>query len=428
MRTTHGLIAALGSVLAAAAGTGLGCGALPADCPDRYRCPDSTTLTSGTGGSTTTTGTGGTGGTGGDGGAPVACIPSEAEGPVDASCGVFVAASVGVDDKDHGAKDKPLKTLGAAIKAAIAAKKPVYACAETFVEALTLDAGVTVYGGLDCQKSWAYVGPTKKSTLSASADQVPLTMSATASGVKLFDLKIKAADAASQDPMAGSSIAVIADQATAAFTRCDIEAGNAMSGLAGETPMVDVGPMDPMDFSIVGNSGTKACLSASTTAGGAAKVNMFCMGDSPIGGGGGVGSIGTGGDGEANPANALTATGGKGQPNADPTWGCQVGQGALGLPGAPGDAGDGAKGNPSLGAIGVTGYTGVDGMPGGAGKHGQGGGGGGGAKGKAGPTCCSASGGGGGVGGCGGAARAGASAGSSIGVIDLDASHDASTW
>ncbi len=416
MRTTHCLIAALGSMLVAAATSGLGCGSLPADCPDRYRCPDPTT---GTGGSTT-----GTGGMGGGGGPPASCIPSENDEAVAASCGVFVSASQGADMPAQGTMDKPWKTLAAGIKAAVAAKKPLYACAEPFTEALTITAAVTIYGGLDCKQGWAYAGPAKKTTLTAVADKTPLTLASTANGVLLHDLAIRAVDAQSQDLGGGSSIAVIADRATASFVRCEITAGNAMSGLPGETPMEDVGPSDPTDFGIVGNEGTKACTSLVATPGGAAKVNALCMGASPpIGGGGGVGSINSGSDGEANPATSQTALGGKGQPAADPGWGCQVGLGTIGLPGAPGSAGEGAKGNLALGTIGASGYVGVDGQQGGPGAHGQGGGGGGGAKGKVGPPVCyGASGGGGGVGGCGGPGGFGGRfGGSSIGIIDLDA-------
>jgi hypothetical protein len=415
MRTTHCLIAALGSMLVAALTSGLGCGSLPADCPDRYRCPDTT----GSGGSND-----GGGGTGGGGGPPVSCIPSENDGAVATTCGVFVSTSLGADQPGQGTREKPWKTLAAGIKAAMATKKPLYVCAESFSEALTLSAAVTVYGGLDCKQGWAYVGATKKSTLTADPDKTPLTLAPSAGGVMLHDLAIHAADGQSQDAGGGSSIAVIADQATASFVRCEIVAGNGMSGPAGDTPKDDVGPSDPMDFAIVGNAGTKACTAGSTTPGGAAKVNTFCSDPSPpIGGGGGVGSIGTGGDGEATPANAQTATGGKGQPSADPSWGCQVGQGALGLPGTPGTPGEGAKGNLSLGTLSTAGYAGVDGQPGGPGGPGQGGGGGGGAKGKAAaPTCYGASGGGGGVGGCGAPGGTGGRfGGASIGIIDLDA-------
>src|SRR5437879_1970203 len=62
MRTLLCVITALGSLLAAAAVSGLGCGSLPADCPDRYRCPDTSGPMTGTGGSTTATTTTATGG------------------------------------------------------------------------------------------------------------------------------------------------------------------------------------------------------------------------------------------------------------------------------------------------------------------------------------------------------------------------------
>src|SRR5207249_3294062 len=111
--------------------------------------------------STSTSGTGG-GGAGGSGsGANPACIPNGNDTPVADDCGVFASSSRG-DDANVGSKDKPFKTLSKAI--ASAPGKNVYACAEPFGEAVTLDAKTTLYGGLDCAKEWAYVGGTKKTT------------------------------------------------------------------------------------------------------------------------------------------------------------------------------------------------------------------------------------------------------------------------
>jgi hypothetical protein len=101
-----------------------------------------------------------TSGTGG-GGAPPECIPSESTDPVDDSCGVFVSSSLGADDMaaDRGTKAKPFKSISAALKKADVTR--VYACAESFTDAVTISAAVDLYGGLDC-KSWAYVGATMK--------------------------------------------------------------------------------------------------------------------------------------------------------------------------------------------------------------------------------------------------------------------------
>src|SRR5690348_5093377 len=82
-------------------------------------------------------GTGGGGGGGeGDGGTPAGCLPRDSSSPIDDACGVFVSSSLGVDDAGASSKAHPFKTLAAATLAAGKARKPVYACAETFTEAL----------------------------------------------------------------------------------------------------------------------------------------------------------------------------------------------------------------------------------------------------------------------------------------------------
>ena len=57
------------------------------------------------------------------------CVPSEAEGPVDDTCGIFVSSSLGDDGNTGTTKDKPFKTIGAALMANKG--KPIYVCAET---------------------------------------------------------------------------------------------------------------------------------------------------------------------------------------------------------------------------------------------------------------------------------------------------------
>jgi hypothetical protein len=370
---------------------------------------------SGTGG---TSGTSGTGGTGGTGGTPVVCIPSESKDPVADSCGVFVSSSLGVDDAaaDRGTQAKPFKTIGTALMKADGAR--VYACAESFNEAVTISAAVDLYGGLDC-KSWAYVGTTKKTKLTAAADAIPLTLSTDAGSVIVEDFAITAADAKTDG---GSSIAVIADQVSASFARCDLVAGSGMAGLAGTTPTDSVGPTNSTDAAIKGNDGKNACMDPSKQFGGDAKENALCpaMSGGPLGGQGGVGAVNSGSNGDANPATTQTALGGQGEPTADPMWSCVIGGGVAGTNGASGVAGEGATGASSLGTLDKSGLTGIPGQPGGLAPPGQGGGGGGGAKGKI--SCAGASGGGGGAGGCGGKGGFGGKAGgASIALASLGA-------
>jgi hypothetical protein len=358
---------------------------------------------------------GGNGSDGGDGGPPPACVPSESGTPVDVICGVFVSSSIG-DDGNAGTPDKPLKTLGAAVTKAGAGR--VYACGEGFTEAVTLSAGTTLYGALDCAKGWAY-DAMKQTTLTAAPDVVPLTLASTASGAEVVDFSITAAEATASG---GSSIAVIADGVTASFTRTDITAGSGKDGLPGTTPTASVGPTDPTDPTIVGVAGQNACMATSQQLGGAAVTNPLC---NSIGGAGGIGEVSNGSNGDVNPATPQTALGGVGQPNMDPmnTWSCASGNGGgtTGSNGGNGMPGTGAKSS-DLGTLDAKpGYTGVAGKPGGAANPGQGGGGGGGAKGKT--MCAGASGGSGGAGGCGGnGGTGGQPGGASIGIVNLGAS------
>ncbi|MEP7120500.1 MAG: hypothetical protein ABJE95_06315 [Byssovorax sp.] len=389
------------------------CGVLPSDCFETFTCPSGG---GGSSGSSASASSSTSSGTGGGGGPPATCVPTAGMDPLDDTCGIFVSSSQGTDGAGSGSKAKPYKTLAAAITAAAKAKKPVYACAETFTETLVIAAGVGVYGGLECTKSWSYKGDAK-STLTADADSVPLTLSATANGAALFDFTVQAADAVIAG---GSSIAVIADQVTAALTRCDLIAGNGKDGLAGVMSTVNVGEqVDSTASSIRGNNGTAACMNAASSPGGLPKDNTLCpaaMGG-PLGGLGGSGGVVSGSNGDANPATMKTALGGIGQAAADPTLVCLTGNGNPALPGADGA---GAIGSSTIGQLGAAGYSGVAGKDGVDGKPGQGGGGGGGAKGKAG--CAGASGGGGGAGGCGGHGGTGGQAGgASIAMVSLGA-------
>src|SRR5262245_37857423 len=87
-------------------------------------CNDIVGLTPGTPRDTGTGGTGGTETT--SGGPPRECSPSEADGAVTDECGIFVSSSGA--DSNAGTKDKPLRTLAAAIAKAADSGKPVYAC------------------------------------------------------------------------------------------------------------------------------------------------------------------------------------------------------------------------------------------------------------------------------------------------------------
>lgn len=359
------------------------------------------------------------GAAGGGGSIDPKCVPSENTSPVDESCGVFVSSSAG-DDGNDGTPGAPVRTLAKAIERATAGSLPVYACAETFMEAVTLPAGSLFYGGLDCANDWGYVGATTKTAVVTEAEastvsQIALVLSDGKGTTRIEDVAVTAPDAVLPG---GSSIAALADGGSVELVRCELVAGNGMAGAKGETPNESVGPIDANDMTIRGQNGAAACQSAPNP-GGTGATNMLCM--TAIGGNGGAGMImdgETGGDGQPvpdpNPLNK--GIGGYGDPGDGS--GCNVG--APGKVGVTGLSGAGAS-SAMPGALSAAGFVGAEGQAGTDGAPGQGGGGGGGAKGKA--ACNGASGGGGGAGGCGGrGGRGGQGGGASIALTSVGAS------
>jgi hypothetical protein len=335
------------------------------------------------------------------GGTPAGCIPNATMGAIDNSCGVFVSSSLG-DDANPGSKDKPLKTLGAAL----AKSKSVYACGEGFTEAVSVAASATLYGGLACTKGWAY-DVAKKTQFTATPGAVPLSVSKAATRLEVFDFAITSVNAKEDG---GSSIAVLAAQAAVSLTRCDVTAGDGKAGLAGAAFGSEA------QAGADGKPGTDACA-ADTSLGGKAVTNA-CGGGDSVSGGGGFGDSAAGGDGTSGQPGATT-NGGKGE-------GAQACvPGTKGDDGGPGTPGTGATG---LGTLSASGFAGASGGEGNPGAVAQGGGGGGGAKGETTANACSAgmgggaSGGSGSSGGCGGlGGKGGGAGGASIAIVSLDA-------
>jgi hypothetical protein len=365
---------------------------------------------------------GGPGGSssGGDGGTPSECVPSESGGPVGNECGVFVAR--GGDDASEGTRESPVATLAKAVELSAKKGARVYACAEVFGEALVLDAGVEVYGGLECEKAWAYVGAEKKTTLTAGADAIPLLMKSGASGARVADFAILAADAVMEG---GSSIAVLADGAKAELVRCELVAGNGVNGAAGASGDANG---TSATSGAAGDAGKNACSDLDGTPGPDAKllggnaVSNTCGSEVSVGGSGGDGEVLFGGGGDVG-QTGTAGQAGSGEPAAG-MWSCVQGQGQIGSSGEPGMPGVGAVG---LGTLSASGYAGMSGSAGTVGKAGQGGGGGGGAKGgmicPGGVSGSGASGGSGGAGGCGGLpGQGGGPGGASIALVSLKAS------
>ena len=374
----------------------LACSNLEDDCAENYTC----------------TGPGGPGGGGGNGpGVPCISGPDGTGANLTDECGIFVALSG--DDMNGGTTGAPVASIAKAIELAAAGEaKRVYACAEAFQEAVSIPAGVSIYGGLDCASgTWKYIGDMTKTVIAPAADMVPLTLLGGDSTTTIADVEAIAVDATMPG---GSSVAAIADGPTASLVRVRLVAGAGRDGDNGSTPDL-IGPADPNDPLIKGSDGTATCMIAMETPGGAEKANPTC--GTAIGGKGGSGMEASG------------TAGSDGQPLPDPNpemWGLggagasagackRGGDGAFGSDGAPGAGGS------SLGTLSGAGIVGAYGAPGEAGMPGQGGGGGGGAKGKVG--CAGASGGSGGAGGCGGPGGLGGQAGgSSIALISVSAS------
>ncbi|WP_437741690.1 PGRS family protein [Sorangium sp. So ce1504] len=349
------------------------------------------------------------------GGTPEGCVPSEStSSSVSDTCGVFVSSSG--DDENGATKDAPVKTVGKALALAEKSRtRRVYACAETFEEAVEVAGSVTIYGGLDCASGWAWAGDQRKTVLTARAGEIPLVVRSggTEATVRVEDVHVQARGIDPEDValVGASSIAAVAEDVSVELARCMLEAGDAAAGVDGA--LYEVSAMG----GAMGNSGNTACSEDFVDPGASAKNDCGTpedASDDSSGGLGGVGAAETGFSGtEGSPGETLN--GGKGEGAAVCT------EGAAGAEGAAGEAGAGAIG---LGEISASGYAGVTGRDGARGSTAQGGGGGGGAKGGAGADKCpneasagGASGGSGGAGGCGGAGgRGGGASGGSGGA------------
>ncbi|MDC3961477.1 PGRS family protein [Polyangium jinanense] len=326
-----------------------------------------------------------------------------------ASCGLYVAASG--DDTNPGTAERPLRTLRAAVdKVQKQGARPIYACAETFIEPLALRGGEVLHGGYNCTGGSPWTTQVGMTTLSASANEVPLRVGAGGPTV-VTNFKVVAADAVLPG---ASSIAVIADRAELELGRCHLEAGKGADGLA-PTPEAK-GATDGMP----GKMGFAACTYTAVQ-----EVSSTCGTVESIGGSGGFGTSPWGKAGRNSSLGKDVSGGQGGEPEGFTGIEC--------TPGGPGAAGTtGAHGAHGVepGTISVNGYEGASGTSGGEGTVGLAGGGGGAALGGLGVNKCpagsatthGASGGSGGTGGCGGKGGAGGGAGGgSFGLLCIDA-------
>ncbi|WP_437795046.1 PGRS family protein [Sorangium sp. So ce693] len=351
---------------------------------------------------------------------PSDCVPSENPDVVDDACGVFVSSSG--RDENAATKEAPVKTLGAALALAETTRtRRVYACAETFEEAVEVAGSVTIYGGLDCASGWGWAGEQRKTVLTAGAGEIPLRMrgGGAEAKVRVEDVHVQARGIEAEDvQFAGaSSIAAMVEEANVELARCVLEAGDAAAGAEGAA--YETSAMGGAE----GKSGGEACSAEIVVPGGSVKNDCGTPvdeSDDSLSGAGGIGQAGKGGGGDKGSPGAML-NGGTGEEGI-----VLCTDGTAGENGPEGGSGAGATG---LGEISASGFIGAAGRNGEKGGTAQGGGGGGGAKGGAGADKCpneasagGASGGSGGAGGCGGAGgRGGSAGGASIALVSLNA-------
>ncbi|WP_437914711.1 hypothetical protein WME73_03360 [Sorangium sp. So ce302] len=340
--------------------------------------------------------------------------PTQDASTVTDECAVFASATA--EPGGNGTKARPYVSLGEAV--AKANGKRVLACAsEPFAESVTIEAGIEVIGGFDCEAGWTWSGQAR-SGIEGPAGAVALTLGQGASGAKVRRFAVSAASAMARG---GSSIGVAVADIEAELVQVDVTAGDGMDGEDGATPA------EAPQEGAPGMVGTNACSLPAAVRGGQPGVTMCERGETSSGGRGGLGGII-----DTEGGNGLTGEDGTPLPEENPDEyglggaGQVAGSCRQGEPGEPGaDGGPGVVGSDTL--LSLAGIAGGDGGNGVTGTRGQGGGGGGGA--KAGLFCPAtpdpvegpgASGGGGGAGGCGGKGGGGGKAGgSSVGIVSL---------
>ncbi|WP_441291864.1 hypothetical protein ACSRUE_16720 [Sorangium sp. KYC3313] len=351
------------------------------------------------------------------------CLEGLAALRVQAGCGVFASRAWG-DDSNPGTMEKPVKTLARAVALAPRTRGRVFACVDTYLEAVTLPSGIDLWGGFACWSRWRHYteGPTNKPALLVSPDpggSALITVVAAqhdgegaTDGVStIVDMRVE--QRWRLDEGIHSIAMRLAPGAVVEVLRSEIQSDRAQKGEDGQ----DAVYVDPQPaYGEIGAIGSDACSAA--TVAGASAVTTVCGDMVSTGGKGGDGTPDRGGDAEdgrplttPNPRDA--GLGGAGAKDGAP---CADGRrGGDGAPGEPGPAGQGGR-------LTEAGWEGVPGNQGGTGAPGQGGGGGGGAPG--GRSACGnaalggASGGSGGGGGCGGTGgRGGGAGGASIAIF-----------
>jgi hypothetical protein len=309
-------------------------------------------------------------------GCELAKEPKDSPACVDSAVGVFVDAAG--SDANPGTKDKPVQTIGAALKKTSAALARVYVCEGTYAEDVVLDQardGVSIWGGFKCG-AWSYSGGKPV----VGKGKLAMKLEGLSKPIVVGDLEARAQDG---DQAERSSIAaLVSGSANVTFVRVKLAAGKGASGATGTlTPHMYPTQMTLNGKNAMGNSpgadNQVTCPGGAMTTGGAGGSGggqPGVSGQPSLGGGqggtaGSCGSTGTGKDGANAPAamNAPVLT----KLGTLSASGWAPASGAKGSDGGPGQGGGGGYGSGGGGGGG--------GGAGGCGGAGGGGGGGGGA-------------------------------------------------
>lgn len=101
-------------------------------------------------------------------------LPTEDPCVIDEPYGIFVSSSKGTAD-GAGTRAQPVRSLQRAVALAKTSGKRVYACAESYEEALTLENGVSIFGMFDCNRSNWPLAPRRAVVRSPSSPAVRAT-------------------------------------------------------------------------------------------------------------------------------------------------------------------------------------------------------------------------------------------------------------
>ena len=305
-------------------------------------------------------------------------------------------------DGDPGTRGEPKRQISAAVAAALAAGKDVYAAAGSYdrVEAAT---GVGVYGGYEL-RTWArradlitFIAGSPEGVFARAATRVVLQL-----------LKVQGTTSQVNPPLGASFYGIRAvEGASLTLQRVTVTARRGQPGDDGERGF------DGATGALGGDGGDGECDGDTPGAGGRGGDGAGGR-NGGAGGRGGLDMVGTASRGRDGATGLFGTLGGAGAPGGDPG-----GDGSHGLPGGGGVDGPNGAGAPLPASPGAA-WEGARGGQAGTGTAGNGGGGGGGGGGQVCFLCDNGSGngggGGGGAGGGGSGGRGGEAGGGSFGL------------